>query len=123
MNQDVKRKWIEALRSGALPQGTGQLHRKNGSYCCLGVLCEMHRQETGGEWGTSKAVGSSSLSYLDSELMLPREVWQWAELPDNNPLVTVKRTEGAPRVILLSDANDNLRLTFSQIADVIEEQL
>jgi hypothetical protein len=42
---ELRRKWLEALRSGNYHQGTGYLKReKNGGviqYCCLGVLCEV----------------------------------------------------------------------------------
>ena len=42
MNQEIKAQWIKDLRSGAFPQGHGELVSDNGdhlSYCCLGVLC------------------------------------------------------------------------------------
>jgi hypothetical protein len=38
MNQEVKEKWVAALRSGDYEQGKSHL-RENGKYCCLGVLC------------------------------------------------------------------------------------
>lgn len=40
MNKIIKKKWLNALKSGKYKQGTGQL-RNNSSYCCLGVLCEV----------------------------------------------------------------------------------
>lgn len=36
---ELKRKWIEALRSGRYRQTTGRLTDGEGGYCCLGVLC------------------------------------------------------------------------------------
>lgn len=48
MKADLKEKWVKALRSGEYEQTTGQLRydpsfsgRRNPSYCCLGVLCEV----------------------------------------------------------------------------------
>ena len=41
MNPELKAKWVEALRSGKYTQARGALHRKDGSYCCLGVLCSL----------------------------------------------------------------------------------
>lgn len=35
-------RWVEALRSGEYQQGPGFLKR-NGRYCCLGVLAEIER--------------------------------------------------------------------------------
>lgn len=37
MDQELKEKWVKALRSGEYPQGEGFLFM-NGAYCCLGVL-------------------------------------------------------------------------------------
>ena len=39
-------KWIEALESGDYPQGTGNL-KKDGTYCCLGVACQIFKDELG----------------------------------------------------------------------------
>jgi hypothetical protein len=41
---DVKARWIAALKSGQFLQSVGQLKYKDG-YCCLGVLCEVYREE------------------------------------------------------------------------------
>jgi hypothetical protein len=39
MDQELKAKWVEALRSGKYVQGRMQLyHKGSNSYCCLGVL-------------------------------------------------------------------------------------
>jgi hypothetical protein len=47
MNIELGRRWVAALRSGDYRQGRGRLKRtRNGgtkvSYCCLGVLRELH---------------------------------------------------------------------------------
>lgn len=39
-DSEVKRKWIEALRSGKYDQGHGTLRRKN-TFCCLGVQLDI----------------------------------------------------------------------------------
>ncbi len=36
--QEIKDKWVAALRSGEYRQGTFQLKSQKGYYCCLGVL-------------------------------------------------------------------------------------
>ena len=38
MPQEIKTKWIEALRSGEYKQGREWLLDNGGGYCCLGVL-------------------------------------------------------------------------------------
>jgi hypothetical protein len=41
MEQELKDKWIAALRSGKYKQGKYQLRDSDNCYCCLGVLCEV----------------------------------------------------------------------------------
>lgn len=41
MNQEIKAKWLEALRSGRYKQGVGCLRSDKDEYCCLGVLCDV----------------------------------------------------------------------------------
>lgn len=40
MDAELKKKWIEALRSGKYEQAKGVL-RNGDAYCCLGVLCSL----------------------------------------------------------------------------------
>lgn len=41
MDQELKTKWIAALRSGDYKQGVSKLCSSSNQYCCLGVLCEV----------------------------------------------------------------------------------
>ena len=54
-------KWIEALESGSYPQGNGNL-KKDGKYCCLGVACEIFKDDLG-----IKEDVIESLSVFDNE--------------------------------------------------------
>ena len=50
MNPTIKAQWLEALRSGEYKQGREYLRQSNKDtvlYCCLGVLCDLHRKATG----------------------------------------------------------------------------
>jgi hypothetical protein len=47
MNKTIKKKWIEALESDKYRKGKGRLKSNDGSYCCLGVLCDILDK---GEW-------------------------------------------------------------------------
>ena len=40
MDAEIKRKWVEALRSGKYAQTKSHLRDEHG-YCCLGVLCDL----------------------------------------------------------------------------------
>ena len=53
MDQEIKIKWVEALKSGKYKQGRGQLRSLNNEFCCLGVLaditeCNWETEEDGG---------------------------------------------------------------------------
>lgn len=41
MDADIKRKWVDALRSGKYKQARGKLKNRAGGFCCLGVLCDI----------------------------------------------------------------------------------
>lgn len=115
MNQEVKQKWVEALRSRKYKQGQAQL-REGDRYCCLGVLCDIHAKETGHQWED----GGASYVYFDIEGVLPDEVQAWAGLDDADPeVVWPKHNLGA---LCLSDINDK-GTPFKAIATLIEKYL
>lgn len=113
MNKRVKKLWLTALRSGKYKQATGTLRREAGDgqyeHCCLGVLCEIHRQHSQkpGKWNDDAYCGESAT--------LPSEVVKWAKLPDNNPMLDA---EGDCLAGLNDEGKD-----FNYIADRIEKYL
>lgn len=117
MNQEVKTKWLEALRSGDYEQAKGSLKTTSGKFCCLGVLCDLYHKETGnGEWNVDGKKESFSVGYDVRIGILPKAVCHWAELDSPNPRIDDAREES------LAELND-LGLTFLEITDLIEEQL
>jgi hypothetical protein len=42
VNEEVKQQWITALRSGNYPKGRGKLRGVDGTFCCMGVLCDLY---------------------------------------------------------------------------------
>lgn len=107
MKPEIKKRWTEALRSEEFKQGKGRLKVED-EYCCLGVLCELHRQETNGSWNDTDGA-----TYGGNVLALPDFVCEWAGLEESNPKV-----KGLP----LSAHNDRGK-TFPQIADMIAQDL
>jgi hypothetical protein len=142
VKEDIKAQWVAALRSGEFEQGKTALKTNEGSYCCLGVLCELAVRE-----GVAVAVPSigkdnefsaHSNNYFgpgpdwDSDGMesglLPEVVQKWAGLLDSNPNVRHQlpqddQVPGLNEISCLADLNDNRNLSFEQIAAIIEEQL
>jgi hypothetical protein len=117
MNQGIAQRWVQALRSGEYQQGKRCL-RSNDGFCCLGVLCELHRQEAGGEWVPSRPVPDApqGLQYYDAadgdwdNSLLPDTVQEWAGLRSVSP--------GA-KGYELPECNDS-GWTFIKLADLIE---
>ncbi len=132
MNEYVKGLWLKALRSGKYDQGTGRLKsteidfggQENDYFCCLGVLCEIHRQEVAGEWGDVNGFG---LGYIadrnyahikDAAIYeLPFTVQKWAALDSGDPFVDTE--DGRFELSALNDAFK----PFNKIADAIENSL
>lgn len=105
MKKAIKKKWLKALRSGKYKQTEDKLKDKKG-FCCLGVLCDIHRKENKKRWLHN--------SYYDEDLTLPEEIVSWSGLPSYNPIIDYRSNT-------LADLNDEGK-TFEEIADVIEKQ-
>lgn len=110
MNQEIKTKWIAALKSGEYKQGTGYL-KKDGKYCCLGVLCDLHAKETGNSFTPSE-------EYLKQIRILPIEVKNWAGLINNYGRF---ESNDLPYDTLWQ-LNDMAGFSFPEIADIIEKE-
>lgn len=104
MNQVVKQKWIDSLKSGNYKQGSRYLRNPNtGEFCCLGVLCDIYLKEKKGSW-----------NYFPNTGTLPEDVQKWANLESHNPKTPYGK---------LSVLNDISRVSFAEIAHIIEENL
>jgi len=117
MKEDIRNRWTAALRSGKYSQVKGQLI-KDGGFCCLGVLCDLHSIETGRPW-----IGSAYLGVAHS---LPEMVLRWAGLKPNEPNVHVMNKPvnyvDLEETTLIT-LNDEDGWDFDQIANIIEEEL
>lgn len=104
MSEDLKDRWVAALRSGKYEQGTGQL-RLGGTFCCLGVLCDVvdPGRWVGNDWEDERGDRSDFLP--PSEVM---SVDLANHLMHEN--------------LYLQTLNDAEHYSFEQIADVIEER-
>lgn len=86
MNRKVIEEWIAALESGEYAQGTHELRPTKDTYCCLGVLCDLHAKSQGGKWTepiVDEEDGSrTSYEYGGREDYLPKVVQEWAGIDD-----------------------------------------
>lgn len=110
MNENAK-KWVEALKSGQFQQARGQLRRKLGrgdyAYCCLGLACELYRQDVGGRWREETVFGNAHNS-----AGLPAKVAKWLGANDD-ALVYLPRI--GKDLAWLNDQG----MTFKEIAALI----
>lgn len=109
MKRSIARKWAAALDSGEYTQCKGKL-RKGDTFCCLGVLCNLHAQAHP-EFALEQI---SKASYAGSNSTLPEVVIEWAGLYDENPYVN-KYNEG------LAGLNDTHGKTFPDLAKIIRK--
>jgi hypothetical protein len=122
MNKRIKALWIDALRSGEYEQGTDFLRRKDDTYCCLGVLCDLAIEngvdvEWAGVWTGVAYVVSDNTSGLQAKASLPSAVANWAGLTAwGDDALDPTDTLDLPGL------NDGGR-SFLEIADVIEQNL
>jgi hypothetical protein len=106
MDKKLKKQWIAALTSGDYEQGQGKLCSQY-YHCCLGVLCEVVRNENKRLIKTHK--GHFNFNNVDMKEVLTTDMLNFVQLTDTEQKVLV-------------DMNDS-RYTFKDIAHYIEENL
>lgn len=138
MNPEIKRRWVEALKSGEYAQGTDYLRKTDYDgvtrYCCLGVLCDLAAQDGIGTWCPTEGHISAFRTALDKSVMvLPVGVTEWADIP-RSPFLTFtnEEVEKYLRIATCSfgDLSETSAVTandggtpFTVIADAIERSL
>lgn len=102
------RAWVNALRSGKYTQATGKLRDEYGM-CCLGVACDVWDnkgwKQIEGRW-----------YFWAEDVSLPPEIRDFLGA-NHSEIYLNNNTENE----VLSHYNDNVGLTFDEIADMIEE--
>lgn len=118
--KELIEKWIEALRSGEYKQTVGKLVRNN-KYCCLGVLCEIAKEQF-------------NLKYLfddNDEKIIGFETSR--EVYESSPPLSLQKFLGLNKRLNSSDEyiildtlilmNDEDKKRFSTIAKYLEKEL
>ena len=112
--EEARREWIDALRSGKYPQGKNFLHVQN-RWCCLGVACDLFAARLGIK---RRMVGPTEIfdegAFEEIEL-LPRPIVRLLGLVDNQGS---HHRDGVDSHTLISLNDDGL--SFPEIADALE---
>ena len=119
MRVEIKKMWLDALRSGEYKQGQLAL-RTDDKFCCLGVLCDLHHKNSDAElnWeycGDNSRRMYCPKTYAGDDAFLPKIVMDWAGLA---------YYECSESIILskLANCNDS-GSDFLEIANIIEAEL
>jgi len=105
MSPEIKKKWVEALRSGKYEQATGVLRSEDDCYCVLGVLYDVNN----GKWKRSHNRWVSDRNHASFSKSFQEEVG----IPDDFVF----------DIALMNDGNKGRKLKpipFEDLADYIE---
>ena len=132
-NIELRKRWIEALRSGKYERSTSMLRHKSYGFCCLGVLCDISNL---GNWELQE--NSDHYRYVIDEQrhssFLPEQIvnrigtsgtvdfsFEVEKISNETTRKEIRVTSGAINLCSLSMLNDH-GFTFEQIADLIENE-
>jgi len=116
MKPEVKEGWLAALRSGEYLQMCNGLSSSDGaSFCCLGVLCDLHAKAHGNDWARSN-LDTPFRTYLGTASILPQQVMEWSGLTHDLGWAD------EANLTSLAGMNDD-GMSFKHIADFIEVNL
>ena len=116
-NKELVKLWVEALRSGKYQQIVGKLRGPlaNGyGYCCLGVLCEVAKP----------LISDRDLSYLEENLengAYPPEIVLEHLIVEGKRDISISAVGLNEKLYAVYTLNDDLGMTFDQIADLLEQ--
>lgn len=111
LNKEAVHKWVKALRSGEYKQGREQLRNDDDEYCCLGVACDVFKEEVNGEWKQNGENYQFHIGGNHTVGFMPIFLKDHLGLSEN--FVNVE----------LVSANDHKELSFDEIANMIEEEV
>ena len=122
MKDNIKIRWVEALRGGDFQQAQGVLANGDGGYCCLGVLTSLYADEQGLD-----ANDRHKLFHVVNSQTLPTVVCEWAGLMTKRDTPMRDPHIDGYGLSLYNDGdsgNPSIRLqgeSFEFIAGIIEE--
>jgi hypothetical protein len=107
MNKENVMKVVNKLRNGEFTQISCSLRDFENGRCCLGVACEVYKEEIGGEWDEHCRFFANDKDYCDA--ILPQSVKEWLDFDQ-------KAGPSIYGYMHSASANDN-GVSFNIIAD------
>ncbi len=130
MNKEYKTLWLKALRSGDYEQGIGQLRNENEQFCCLGVLYDIacKKEPEKYNWSNKPIKMNDRTKYYQPILLNSYDEYEEPSgvcLPKNFS-DDIQFNPGGDYGDSLDRSlwylNDACRMSFDEIADVIEKE-
>jgi hypothetical protein len=137
----AREKWIQALESGNYSQTTRTLARRTSpfsvEFCCLGVACEISRENTDGWVGVDGILGFPNTNGFNGveKATLPGAIQEELGFTTDIPMVYAPELRDHPRNLHedgsrenesgwfgLTELNDDFRLSFEEIAGILRRQ-
>jgi hypothetical protein len=104
-DQDFKKSWIEALRSGKYREGRGFFLKENDAFCPLGVACEVKQLRWSSGHGGYVFAGPYDWPYVSNSLPPPN----WYGLTNDDMLKLVDMSNiGVPFPVIAAWIEENL---------------
>ena len=130
LDEQLVRKWIDALRSGDYPQTKYRMRNFQG-FCCLGVLCDIADVNWNTIPSTSPTKNSYPPPYLMEKVAIDQKIKtsplaKHMEEALNGSRFTFRHLDNNTQGIVanfLTTLNDELGWSFHQIADWIEQHI
>lgn len=114
MNKEIKKKWVDALRSGEYKQTRGRL-RYDDCFCALGVLADLVVKEQ-----KVDEKGEPYYSWLCGILFVKGSGHPYDVAIPQQLIYDVGLGYGETDFVV--DLNDDRQKTFNEIADIIEKE-
>ncbi len=129
--ENIRKRWVAALRSGNYKQGKRRL-RVEDRFCCLGVLCDIVKYDIGLQWKEHNREGNAVPTAKPNDMtykigtsgigLLPKEVTEYVfELEPGEPLPHGDICAGK-YARSLAEMNDR-GSSFEEVAQLIEERI
>lgn len=127
MNADIKTRWVAALRSGGYKQGRVCLRTKDDKYCCLGVLCDILKDQVALGWHLNKQ-GDWDFGTEGDGMVPSQEIGALADFGERSPHTWPDKWTTNPDLKIegrfdSAGHHNDKGATFAQIADAIEARL
>lgn len=115
MKQEIAYQWADALESGKYKQGRHRLKSSENTFCCLGVLCDLFKEQVNSQWdlvGDPKFINTATAERTTS--FLPVTIMGLTGISSVNGKIGGL---GSKTLAQMNDAG----ATFSEIAQTIRE--